>query len=362
MKENLLEQYGYTENEGNSALTELPERQLHLEPARIIAQHKNYYQAATAHGEIISHLSGKYLFANGAAGGFPVVGDYVRVKVSEEKDRAVIHELMPRKTMFYRRNNFDKSELQVLAANFDTIFICMALNRDFNLTRLERYVIMARESGADIAVVLTKADLCDDPGSQAVICEAVCPGIPVYTVSAQEKIGMEQLHPYFGKGKTVIALGSSGVGKSSLVNALFGEAVMETSEVRASDDRGRHTTVHRQMIVLPGGGLYLDTPGLREVGIADAAESVSEQFADLEELQLQCKFKDCRHEQETGCAVKRALEEGRLTPDRLAKYRKLLKESAFDKVKSRYLYEKWQASKAFSKQLKKQKKGRKEKF
>jgi ribosome biogenesis GTPase len=218
---------------------------------------------------------------------------------------------------------------QVVAANVDTVLLVLALNRDFNVRRLERYVAAGWESGAQPVVVLTKADVCDDLAAREAEAAAVAPGVPVHVVSSWEGTGLDVLGAYLGPGRTVALLGSSGAGKSTLLNRLAGAEVMATGAVRDADDRGRHTTTRRELVRLPGGALLIDTPGMRELGLWDAAEGVSQTFGDLEALAVRCRFRDCAHDSETGCAVQAALTEGSLAPERLASYRKLQRELAF---------------------------------
>ena len=330
-----------------------------LQPARVIAQHRGGYVVAAACGEIPATLSGKYRYTLDDNIAAPVAGDFAAAQLSQEGDRAVILGLLPRRTCFFRSDSWHVSGAQVLGANFDTVFLCMSLNQNFNLARLERYLIMAKESRAEIAVVLTKADLCRDAEIKAALCEAAC-HVPVYTVSALTGQGMEALRPCFAKGKTVAALGSSGVGKSTIVNALFGREIMKTAEARGDDDRGRHTTVHRQIILLPSGGLYMDTPGLREIGLTQAEDAVSEVFSDIGELISQCRFSDCTHQSEPGCAVRAAIENGALPQRRWEHYLQYKKEASYFEDKKGYVRDR----SAFFKNVAKQQKNKKklEKF
>ncbi|MFA6075760.1 MAG: ribosome small subunit-dependent GTPase A [Negativicutes bacterium] len=326
MNSSLLNDYGYLKYIKS---IEMPTTPFGYAAARVVAQHKSSWQVVTASGEYRADLSGKYRYDLDAKGGYPAVGDYVLVQIAKTNDLAVIHELLPRKTVFYRADQWHAAAIQIVAANFDTVFVCMSLNRDYNIARLERYLVMAKESGADIVVVLTKADLCPDVELQLEICRAVAGHVPVYAVSVVDGAGMEQLAPYFAQGNTVVALGSSGVGKSSLVNALFGQEIMKVAAIREDDARGRHTTVHRELILLPGGGLYLDTPGMRELGLVDAGESVAEMFEDIEQLADACRFSDCRHNGEPGCAIRAALANGELSDKRYKRYVKFQQELSY---------------------------------
>lgn len=347
--EPLLSDYGYKSYKFYYPDLQISEKLL---PARVIAEYKSSYRVVTNVGELSCYTSGKYRYKSNENGGFPVVGDFVQITLSETGDIALIQELLPRKTMLYRKDNWNKNGIQVLASNFDTVFICMSLNRDFNISRLERYLILAKESKARIAVILTKSDLCENVDTMKALCEEVCGKIPVYSISSKDRVGIDLLEKYFAPGHTVVALGSSGVGKSSLVNSLYGEEIMKVADIRVDDDRGRHTTVNRQIVYLPNGGLFLDTPGIREIGIVDASEAVSEMFEDIETLMTQCRFNDCKHYKEPNCAVKEAIITGNLTEERYNQYLQFKKESSFAEGKNNYLFNKWQNSKAYSRNIK----------
>lgn len=333
LKENILEQYGYDE-EWKEAFSEFPSD---CKPARVLSEHRSVYELVTEYGEVPGGLSGKYRFNLLAQYGAPTVGDFVAVRMSTLNDRAEIEGVLPRKTLFQRKDGFAATGIQLLAANFDTIFICMSLNQNYNLARLTRYLIVAKETGAEAVVVLTKSDLCADAFIKVIECETMTRADMVIEVSAKTGENIDKLAPYFNKGRTVIAVGSSGVGKSTLVNAVFGDEIMKTGEIREDDARGKHTTVHRQMILLPSGGIYIDTPGLREIGISEAEDAVSEMYADIEELMKQCKFADCRHGKEPGCAVKSAIKSGALTLKRYEDYQKYLREARYHENKQKFL-------------------------
>ena len=300
-----------------------------LQPVRILAEHKSQYIAATPWGESPAQVSGRMRrLIEAAEEPRPAVGDFAAAFMPDTGDRAVVESVLPRKSLFSRADPWNDS-VQALAANFDTALLCSSLNKEFNIARLERYLVMGAKSGARLAIVLTKADLCADVPTYAQMCKAIAGDIPVHTVSAVSGEGLHALAPYFSSGQTVAALGSSGVGKSTLVNALFGQEIMKTAGIREDDDKGRHTTVHRQIMLLPSGGLYMDTPGMRELGLHDARGEVGNLFAEIEALAAECRFGDCRHEHEPGCAVRAALESGIIDPDAYRRYRKLLKESAY---------------------------------
>jgi ribosome biogenesis GTPase len=290
-------------------------------PARILFHSQEHYRIITADGERDAHLAGRlrHLLE------FPVVGDWVLV-AGQGSGPLRIEELLPRKTCLSRKVPGEQTLEQVVAANVDTVFMVMGLDGDFNLRRLERFAVMVWNSGAQPVAVLTKADLHEDPAAARLDALAVAPGIAVATVSSIRGEGLEPLGAYLSPGRTVALVGSSGAGKSTLLNRLCGKEIMRTGDVRSSDDRGRHTTTHRQLILLPTGGLLIDNPGVREIQLWANEEALTETFSDLETLAASCRFRNCRHEAEPGCAVQLALREGRLSEARLQSWRKLEKE------------------------------------
>lgn len=302
-----------------------------LAPARVLVQHRGLYRIAGEAGEAEARVSGR--FAHDAPdGGYPVTGDWVAAEVSG--DLAIIHAVLPRRTAFQRRAAGPAGGLQVVAANVDVALIAASLNADLNLRRLERYLATAYESGADPVVVLTKADLCEDVAAAVQAVSGVAFGAPVLAVSAATGEGLAALEALLSPGATAALLGSSGVGKSTLVNALAGAELMATREIREDDARGRHTTTHRELIRLPSGALILDTPGMRELGLWDAGDGVEQAFADvtaeIARLAEGCRFRDCAHEREPGCAVREALEAGELDADRWRSFQKLQRELAHE--------------------------------
>ncbi|WP_245600188.1 ribosome small subunit-dependent GTPase A [Paenibacillus harenae] len=299
-----------------------------FEPARIVAQYSKQYRVVTEDGEKIAAVSGKYEFEAGGRSDFPAVGDWVIAQPLEGEQRAVIHALLPRFSAMTRKEAGNVVDEQVIAANIDTIFITNALNQDFNLRKIERYLIAVWESGARPVILLTKADLCDDPDRKIASVQDSAPGVPVHAVSAHMNKGKEELAPYLLPGHTIAVAGSSGVGKSTLLNWLADDSLQQVQGIRESDARGRHTTTHRELFVLPTGAVMIDTPGMRELQLWDAADGWETTFADIAELASQCRFHNCSHESEAGCAVKEALDSGTLDSRRYANYKKTEKELA----------------------------------
>jgi len=273
-------------------------------------------------------MSGRFV-RDAEMGGFPAAGDWVAVSIRLPERAATIHHVLPRRTAFIRKAAGRGRVAQVVAANVDIAFLTLSLNDDLNIRRLERYLAAAHESGAKPEIVLTKADL--SPEAEAIRADvAASAGVPVHLVSARAGIGLEALRGVIKPGETAVLLGSSGVGKSTLVNALVGEERMATRAIREDDAKGRHTTTHREIVVLPGGGLLLDTPGMRELALWDADEGVSATFEDVEALEAACRFSDCKHTSEPGCAVRAAIEAGELEPARWQNYLKLKGEIAHE--------------------------------
>lgn len=301
-----------------------PYRNDDLVPGRLSAQHRGVSILLTEHGELRADLAGR-LAHDSRPGDLPAVGDWVAARPRLTEASATIHAVLPRRTKFSRKEVWARTEEQVVAANVDTVFLVTAFGHDLNLRRLERYLATAWESGAEPVIVVAKSDLEDDVEASLATVEAIAFGVPVHAVSSVTGEGVEELARYLGRGRTVALLGSSGVGKSTLVNRLAGRELLATGEVRA-DGRGRHTTSHRELVSLPGGGLLLDTPGMRELQLWDAGAGVEEAFEDVSALAARCRFNDCAHEGEPGCAVAAALEDGSLAPERFESYRKLQRE------------------------------------
>ena len=293
-------------------------------PARVTAQHKERYEIVCAHGVTHARLKTKEYYVNQQA--FPTTGDFVMVNYIENGDSQIVATL-PRRTFFSRREPGPVPKDQAVAANFDYVFIMQSLNLDFNPKRLERYLTLAWQSGATPVILLTKADLVEDYWDYLTKVECICAGVNIHIVSAHSGFGLNRLNAYLQPGKTVVFLGSSGVGKSSLVNALAGEEIMAVSAIREDDSKGRHTTTHRQLIRLKSGVMIIDTPGMRELGMWEVSEGLGDAFSDVEQFLGKCRFSDCRHEREPGCAIKAAIAAGELDIARWESYRKLQEEA-----------------------------------
>jgi ribosome biogenesis GTPase / thiamine phosphate phosphatase len=314
-------------------------------PARVFSEYKGAFQVYSQYGELTATVSGKMRYLAEAGKQYPAVGDWVVIKPLIIEQKCIIHALLPRRSKFSRKAAGERTEEQVVSANIDTVFIVSALDggRNLNLRRLERYLTLARNSGATPVIVLNKIDLCTDIDFCTRSVENIAPGISIHPVSAKERTGLDALKNYLGKGKTAAFLGSSGVGKSALINSLLGVEKQETGEVRADDRMGRHTTTKRELIVLPDGGMVIDTPGMREIQMWAGEEDLHSSFHDIEMLAEQCRFSDCSHDTESGCAVKVAINQGELDSGRLENYRKLQKELnylAYREEDSSRLYEK----------------------
>lgn len=314
-------------------------------PARITAVHKERYALVCEHGETYGKLKTKEYY--GGFEEFPTTGDFVLIDFNPDGDSRIVKTL-PRKTFFSRRDPTPGRGEQAVAANFDYVFIMQSMNQNFNARRLERYLTLAWQSGAAPVVVLTKADLAERAEPYIQTAEGLAAGAPVYAVSAKTGAGLDDLAAYMKPGKTVVFLGSSGIGKSSLVNALAGEEIMAVSGIREQDGKGRHTTTHRQLLLLPNGAMVIDTPGMRELGMWDVTEGLDEAFPDVEQYLGKCKFGNCRHQTEPGCAIRQAIADGALPRERWESYLRLKGEARYTDDKSSFLRQKQQKFKTIA--------------
>lgn len=295
-------------------------------PGRIAVEHRDMYVAYTAAGERWAEIAGRFRHQLDGRGDLPAVGDWVALTMRPGDDRATIHGVLPRRTVFSRKVAGLETEEQVLAANIDVVWILGALTRELSARRMEHYLAVAWDSGAQPVVVLTKADLAEADPERVAEVEQIAVGAPVVVTSAVTGEGLEELRAQISGHKTAAVLGSSGVGKSTLINRLAGDERLETRETR-SDDVGRHTTTRRELVVLPGGGLVIDTPGLREIVMWDGDTDTV--FADIAELSSRCRFRDCSHAKEPGCAIRHAIATGELELARLRNYEKMQRELAY---------------------------------
>jgi ribosome biogenesis GTPase / thiamine phosphate phosphatase len=296
-------------------------------PGRVSLEHQHIYRVLTEQGERLARVAGRLRHEAATAVEYPAVGDWVALRSRPAELRSTILAILPRRSRFSRKVAGDTTREQIVAANIDTVFLTTGLDEDFNLRRIERYLVTAWESGAQPVVLLTKSDLCADTDARVREVEAVASGAPIHATSARHSHGLDILAQYLQPGRTVALLGSSGVGKSTLINRLIGHEQQRTAEVSSYRARGRHTTTNRELILLPGGGLVIDTPGLREIQLWEVGGSIGATFADIEALSAACHFSDCRHETEPRCAVRQAVADGSLPAARLDSYVKLRREA-----------------------------------
>lgn len=326
---------------------------------RVALEHKHMYRVWTEHGDLLCEVSGKFSFDAQCREDFPAVGDWVILKARVEEGKGTIYTVLPRFSKFSRKAAGRTSEEQIVAANVDTVFLVNSLNEDLNLRRMERYLLLTWESGGNPVIVLSKADLCENIAEKLVDVEAIAFGsVPVIPVSSETMNGLEQLTPYLQPGKTIALLGSSGVGKSTLTNRLLGSDKQLVQEIRLDDGKGRHTTTHRELIQLPNGSVLIDTPGMRELQLWESSDGLTETFSDIDELAGNCRFRDCRHNDEPGCAVLSAIKEGAMASERLTSYNKLQRELSYieRKVDKRAQSEEKKQWKNLNKQFKQRKK------
>jgi ribosome biogenesis GTPase len=300
----------------------------------VVEEQKNLYKIVTEEGKMLGEISGKMSYNTNERIDYPTVGDWVVVdRLNDYNGRAIIKGVLKRKSKFSRKIAGNRSDEQIVAANIDTLFICMALNNDFNLKRLERYISLSWNSGSNPVILLTKSDLCEDVENKYSLVDEIAFGIEIIVVSSIEKSGIEQVKSYINKGFTVGFVGSSGVGKSTLVNSILDKKKQLTKEI-GNNDKGRHTTTYRELIQTDLGGVIIDTPGMREVGMLGDNKSVNNSFKDIEEISTMCKFANCNHRTEPGCAIKEAIINGDISEERYNNYLKLKKEAEFMERKS----------------------------
>jgi ribosome biogenesis GTPase / thiamine phosphate phosphatase len=304
-------------------------RNQNYSPMRIIRENREKYIAYSEAGELICEISGKYRFDTISKANFPTAGDWVAGAVRTGEMKATIHALLSRKSVFSRKVAGQITDEQVVAANIDTIFIVTGLDLNYNLRRIERYLAMAWNSGATPVIILNKSDLCPEAEIRKSEVESIAFGVDIYTLSATQNIGIEFLNKYIRPGETVAFLGSSGVGKSTIINSLLGTNKLKVNEVSDLGSRGRHTTTYRELILLPNGGIVVDTPGMRELQVWGDEEALKQVFDDIEELASNCRFSNCNHENEPGCAILEAVNNGTLDPGRLESFYKLKKEFSY---------------------------------
>ena len=310
-----------------------------FQPARVTRRNRNDYQVHGEHGALQAELAGRILYDAGARDELPAIGDWVVVQEFLEENKAIIHALLPNKSRFSRRavtaggraDQGGELHQQVVAANVDIAFLVSGLDggRNFNLSRIERYLTLTRDGGATPVIVLNKADVCEKPEDFVVAVDAMALGIPAHLVSAVRGDGLDELAGYLPTGRTGVFLGPSGVGKSSLINSLLGTDQLPTQHSRGDDRRGRHTTTRSEVLFLPGRGMVIDTPGMRDVQLWASEESVQQTFSDIEELAQQCQFRNCAHQREKGCAILAALGNGVLDGKRYESYLKQKREAGY---------------------------------
>lgn len=335
-------------------------RERKLLPGRVIESNRLVYKLVSEKGEVAGKLSGRFRYSCHSRGDFPTVGDWVAFKPSEHGGFASIQGMLERKSKFSRKVAGKVSGEQVIAANIDLIFIVSGLDRDFNIRRLERYVTLAADSNAEFVFILNKADLCRDIGQVTSDIKSLFGDAPVYALSALNNQGLEQLSPHIKAGKTMVFLGSSGAGKSTIINRLLGEDRQKTGHVSAHDGRGRHITTSKNLIMLPGGGIVIDTPGLRELQLLCSGEGLKDAFSDIEAFADKCKYRNCTHTKEPGCAVLEAVNDGIIPEKRLENYHKLKREIKYNlsKHEARFKNKRSKFWKNISKQAKLIKKSR----
>lgn len=338
-----IQDYGFKENLIKNNKTGIP--------ARIITTYRDRYKIVSKNGEGFAKLKSGCYYDNPNSI-YPTIGDFVMIEWNNSGDSMII-ETLPRQSSFSRVDpSPDRKHEQLVAANFGYVFIMQSLNDNFNLHRIERYLTVAWQSGAIPVIVLTKCDLVENVGNYIYQVENISIGVDVYAISCKTKQGLENLEKYFEKGNTLVFLGSSGVGKSTLVNTLMNKEVMKTSEIREDDSKGRHTTTSRNLVMLPNGTMIIDTPGMRELGMWDVTDGLDKTFQDVEQYLGKCRFSDCTHTNEPGCKILEAIENGELSQDRFDSYIKLKNEAKYIDDSESYLQEKRKKFKEIAKQNK----------
>ncbi|MEN3327931.1 MAG: ribosome biosis GTPase / thiamine phosphate phosphatase [Acidobacteriota bacterium] len=293
---------------------------------RVTLEHRNLFRVYAQNGEVLAEISGRLRHEATSRRDLPAVGDWVVIRARPEAGPVMIHAVLPRRTSFARKTAGSRTEEQIVGANVDTVFLFTSLNQDFSLRRIERYLIIAWDSGANPVIILSKSDLCDRIADSINEIQSVARGVPIHAISSVTGNGLQDISQYFKRGQTVVFLGSSGVGKSTLINRMAGVDHLKVQTVREHDDRGRYTTTHRELVLLPAGGLVLDTPGMRELQLWEGDESLQLVFDDIEALAERCYFSDCQHQDEPRCVVREALVAGTIDAGRYESYEKLQKE------------------------------------
>ena len=300
-----------------------------LVPARVLAVSRNRFLVDTSQQTFWAFLPGKSYYQANESSELPTVGDWVLLNHTDQRTGSMIEHCLQRKSQLVRKASGNSGDSQSLAANVDTIFLLTSLNQDLNINRLERALLLAWDSQANPVILLSKSDLCEDVEEIIQRVEQIAIGVPIHPISALEDQGIEALEGYLGEGKTSVVIGSSGVGKSTLVNRLLGTAQQKTKQVREHDDRGVHTTTNRELFFLPSGGMIIDTPGLREWQLLENQEGLAKVFSDVEDFIQNCRFSNCQHKSEPGCGIRQAIDDGALTPKRFAHFQKLQREIAY---------------------------------